>query len=103
MPHWDVDELGKRVPAMHAMLNTKYDIPHVIIGHCEAGSDRTSEVFASYAIQFLGYTTNQAFEWCSTIAGRSPYQVSLNAFDWYCYYLSYVQGFSSLDCNDYHH
>jgi hypothetical protein len=98
MPDWDFDKLSTRIPEMYTLLNTPQNVSHVYYGHCEAGSDRTGEVFGSYAMQFLGMDMKAAYAWDNEVAGRLIYNMSKHQMDFYCFHLYYSEGFTNYDC-----
>ena len=98
-----VDNLPNFIPRIR---NTVFNevpptTPTLIFFHCEAGADRTGQVAASYMMQYHGFTAKQAFEWDNEVAGRNIAQMSQNGMLFYCWWLTYQQGFKNLDCMNY--
>lgn len=81
---WGVDQLPTRIPAMHSLLNTAYDVPTVFLFHCEAGCDRTGEFASAYYMQELGMSAQAAYARSTAECGRAPDYFSTNAIEWYC-------------------
>jgi len=92
LPEWQHDDLPAYIPYLHQMLNTPQNVSTVIYIHCECGCDRTGEIGASYAIKYLNMTYSQALLWDEKIAGRLILPNHQWAIDWYCFYLSVVEG-----------
>ena len=98
-----IDNLPSLIPKIRNAVfsDVPSTIPTMIFFHCEAGSDRTGQVAGSYMMQYHGYTAKQAFEWDNEVATRTIVQMSQNGLLFYCWWLTYQQGYKNLDCMNY--
>lgn len=97
LSQWQHDDLPGYIPTIKQFLYTKWAQPTVIYLHCECGCDRTGEVAASYAMKYLNQTYPDVIAWDDSIAGRPILPNHQLAIEWYCYYLSIVEGMQ-LNC-----
>lgn len=99
---FDADQLVKRIGAVRQQLEAaRTDTStrsHVTMVHCEGGDDRTGEFSAAYVMQYKNYTLAQALKWDDTIARRDIEFMSRNGAAWYCWYLTYKLGYTTVDC-----
>lgn len=95
---WSVDSLPAFVETIRLLLTTESPIPIIIYFHCECGCDRTGAVSGAYYMQYMNYTFQQAHTLNKQIAGREMLTHQRYSFFWYCYYLKYAKGYSSLKC-----
>ena len=95
-----IDNLPSLIPKIRNAIfsDVPPTTPTIIFFHCEAGSDRTGQVAGSYMMQYHGYTAKQAFEWDNEVAQRTIEQMSQNGMLFYCWWLTYQQGYKNLDC-----
>ena len=95
-----IDNLPTLIPKIRSTLFSSVPPtkPTFLFFHCEAGSDRTGQVAGSYMMQYKGYSARQAFEWDNEVAGRTIETFSQNGLLFYCWFLTYQQGFNNLDC-----
>eukprot|EP01112_Ceratiomyxa_fruticulosa_P006171 TRINITY_DN16968_c0_g1_i1.p1 TRINITY_DN16968_c0_g1~~TRINITY_DN16968_c0_g1_i1.p1 ORF type:complete len:247 (+),score=46.96 TRINITY_DN16968_c0_g1_i1:110-850(+) len=98
LSQWQHDNLPARMLYLRELLYTPSPKPLVIYVHCECGCDRTGEVIGSYALKFLNMTFPQVMKWNDNIAERPILPPNEFAIDWYCFYLSLVDGYEKLDC-----
>lgn len=95
-----IDNMPTLIPKIRNAVfsDVPSSIPTIIFFHCEAGSDRTGQVGGSYMMQYHGYTAKQAFEWDNEVAQRTIETMSQNGMLFYCWWLTYQQGYKNLDC-----
>jgi len=99
LSQWQHDDLPGYIYALHQLLNFQRDQNTVIYLHCECGCDRTGEISGSYALSYLNKTFADVIKWNDGIAGRSILPNHQSALDWYCMYLSMVEGKDLGPCN----
>ena len=69
--------------------------------HCDAGMDRTGELYGDYMMTFHNRTYTQVLEYDNTIegaGGRKIHTVSKQALEWMCLYLQQMSPFDP-QCN----
>ena len=98
-----IDNLPSLIPKIRnaVLSDVPPSKPTMIFFHCEAGSDRTGQVAGSYMMQYHGYTAKQAYEWDNEVAQRQIASMSQNGLLFYCWWLTYQQGYKNLDCMNY--
>src|SRR5205085_9851744 len=102
---WLPDPLPARVEQLHAWLTNGISghTPLVIYVHCTGGCDRTGETIASYRMRWKGMSWHEVnvlnharpdpnSNGCSFACNN------FNAANWYCLYLSEVEGVKGLGC-----
>jgi len=95
------DQLPIKMELINSLMHTRgpNGRPLLMYVHCEAGEDRTGEFSGSYYVKWLGWTYKQALDYDDHIESRNIMTVSKNAFQWYCYYLYYVEKQTHLVCS----
>jgi len=76
--------------------------PTVVYFHCDAGMDRTGEVYGDYKMMYGNQTYEQVYAYDNTIegpGGRKIHDVSNNALEWMCLYLQQQPGAFDPQCN----
>lgn len=84
---WSVDKLPEKVALLTSYLSEQSsqggNVSTVIYIHCEAGTDRTGEVSASYYMKVLNQSFHDALEYDDHINSRVIKPLSQNALQWY--------------------
>jgi hypothetical protein len=98
LDEWMPDHLVYRMESLNNFLNTAYEKPVVIYGHCDCGCDRTGEIFGSYYMKWLNMTWEQANAMNTNISGDPIGCDNYLAMQWYCMYLLYGENRTDLNC-----
>ena len=95
-----IDDLPKRIPLLHDWIHPIEEptLPLIVFFHCEAGSDRTGAIAGSYAMSYLGKNLQEVYAWDTEVAGRPIASNLLFGMMFFCWWLTYIQGFTTLGC-----
>ena len=74
----------KKCDELAPLYNNPDNLPVVVYFHCEAGTDRTGSLAASYRFKFKAMTLNQAWQMNLKEISRAPYKVSKREAENYC-------------------
>ena len=83
-------------------MTIRSKVPTVVYFHCDAGMDRTGEMYGDYQMRYSNQTYNQVYAYDNTIEGAGGRQidtVNKQALEWMCIYLVLVEGKSKSACN----
>lgn len=94
------DSLPERIPYLHNLVHPDFpaEVPTAYLFHCSQGADRTGQVAASYVITYMNKTLQEAYEWDQEVAGRDITLVNQYGLKQYCWWLTYVKGYTHLEC-----
>ena len=76
--------------------------PTAIYFHCDAGMDRTGEMYGDYMMRYNNQTYAEVYAYDNTIegqGGRTINTVNKQAVEWMCIYLVLEEGKAKSACN----
>lgn len=95
------DKIVTRTAAIRQML-TGAKTPTIVYFHCDAGMDRTGEMYGDYQMRYKNQTYAQVHAYDSSIegpGGRQINKVNKQALEWMCIYLVMEEGKPKSACN----
>ena len=92
----DSDKMVDKTKQIHDMLAAGVsDGTLVVYFHCDAGMDRTGEMYGDYCMRYLNQTYGQVYAFDNTIEGNNSRKINTvnkQALEWMCLYLLEVEG-----------
>eukprot|EP00753_Platysulcus_tardus_P001272 PLAT11228.2.p2 GENE.PLAT11228.2~~PLAT11228.2.p2 ORF type:complete len:251 (+),score=116.18 PLAT11228.2:26-754(+) len=86
-PHWQIDDFPSKLDHVRSLVETQGDRPVIVYFHCEAGVDRTGEMYGAYMMKYHGQTLAQVLDYDSKVEPRPINPFSHHGLQWYCLYL----------------
>mmetsp|Transcript_18576 Transcript_18576/g.36341 ORF Transcript_18576/g.36341 Transcript_18576/m.36341 type:complete len:235 (+) Transcript_18576:61-765(+) len=80
------DHMVTKTRALRAMLENA-TVPTVVYFHCDAGEDRTGELYGDYSMYFRIQTYSEVLAYDDSIETRKINTVNKQALEWMCLYL----------------
>lgn len=96
---WNYDKLDVIATTMHEDLQKQEELPKLIFFHCQAGEDRTGEVFGGYQMFINRWTYKMALDFDNQVETRVIKKASRNGMNWFCWYLHYTKSYENLKCD----
>lgn len=94
------DHMVTKIKTLRLLL-TNATSPTVVYFHCDAGMDRTGEMYGDYQMTYANQTYHEVYDFDNSIegpGGRSINKVNKQALEWMCIYLFEVKGLNPA-CN----
>lgn len=82
--------------------NRPLPVPVVVYFHCDAGMDRTGEMYGDYSMRYKNQTYSQVYDYDNSIegpGGRQINTVNKQALEWMCLYLQTSVPTTRPQCN----
>ena len=96
------DHMVTKVTALRAALQNASATPTAVYFHCDAGMDRTGEMYGDYMMTYKNQTYKEVYDFDNTIegpGGRDIHTVNKQALEWMCLYLQQAEGKFDPQCN----
>ena len=84
------DHMVTKTTALRAMLENASTTPTAVYFHCDAGMDRTGELYGDYSMTYRNQTYKEVYDFDNAIegpSGRAIHTVNKQALEWMCLYL----------------
>jgi hypothetical protein len=97
----DSDKMVDKTKQIHDMMLAGANTTLVIYFHCDAGMDRTGEMYGDYQMRYNNQTYHEVYDFDNTIEGNNSRKINTvnkQALEWMCLYLQEVGGINPA-CN----
>lgn len=96
---WSHDQLQKLTQRVYLDVRIQETVPKVVFFHCQAGEDRTGDVFGAYQMTHNGWSYKEALWFDNHVLSRPILNHTRNGMNWYCWYLQNVKQYQNLHCD----